>query len=188
LRAYRSRRDRLRGDPRRARKAKAAAIARTVLFRRLRPVLIRAQGAGLIADTLEFDHDVRKAAKVFNDIAELKLDKEMLDLARHIIDTKRGKFQPERFEDRYDDALAELVKARAESEAMAKPKPTKAARPIGLIEALRTSAATKAKAKAPTKRAGSRQGRLRWRSRPTAARHPVAQSSLHRSRSLPFVA
>ncbi len=37
----------------------------------------------------------------------------MLDLAEHIIETKRGKFDPTRFEDRYDDALAELVKAKA---------------------------------------------------------------------------
>jgi DNA end-binding protein Ku len=59
-------------------KRKAVAIARTVLFRRLRAVLIRAQGAGLVANTLEFDHEVRHAAKVFDDIPELKLDEEML--------------------------------------------------------------------------------------------------------------
>ena len=137
-------------------KRKAAAIARTVLFRRLRAVLIRAQGTGLVADTLEFDHEVRDAAKIFDDIPELKLDKEMLDLARHIIDTKRGKFQPERFEDRYDDALAALVKAKAEGKTIPKPKPPEAAKPIDLMEALRKSAAAKAKAKAPAKRAASR--------------------------------
>jgi len=134
-------------------KRKAAAIARTVLFRRLRPVLIR--GAGLGDDTLEFDHEVRDAAKVFDDIPQLKLDKEMLDLARHIIDTKRGKFQPERFEDRYDDALAALVKAKAEGKAIPKPKPPEAAKPIDLMEALRKSAAAKAKANAKPKRAAS---------------------------------
>ena len=51
-------------------KRKAAAIARAVLFRRLRAVLIRAQGTGLVADTLEFDHEVRDAAKVFDYTAE----------------------------------------------------------------------------------------------------------------------
>ncbi len=139
-------------------KRKAAAIARTVLFRRLRAVLIRAQDTGLVANTLEFDHEVRDAAKVFDDIPELKLDKEMLDLARHIIDTKRGKFQPERFEDRYDDALAALVKAKAEGKAIPKPKPPEAAKPIDLMEALRKSAAAKAKtkARAPARRAASR--------------------------------
>ena len=99
---------------------------------------------------------MRDAAKVFDDIPELKLDKEMLDLARHIIDTKRGKFQPERFEDRYDDALAALVKAKAEGKAIPKPKPPEAAKPIDLMEALRKSAAAKARAKAPAKRAASR--------------------------------
>ena len=167
-------------------KRKAAAIARTVLFRRLRPVLIRAQGAGLVADTLEFDHEVRDAAKVFDDIPELKLDKEMLDLARHIIDTKRGKFQPERFEDRYDDALAALVKAKAEGKAIPKPKPPEAAKPIDLMEALRKSAAAKAKAKAPAEARGlPAQGRLTWRSRPTA---PSATSAPPTSRPGPTAA
>ena len=137
-------------------KKSVTAIARTVLFRRLRPVLIRAQGGGLVANTLEFDHEVRDATKVFGAIPELKLDGEMLDLARHIIDTKRGKFQPERFEDRYDDALAALVKAKAEGKELPKPKEPEAAKPIDLLEALRNSAAAKAKAKAPAKRSAPR--------------------------------
>jgi DNA end-binding protein Ku len=135
-------------------KRKVTAIARTVLFHRVRPVLIRAQGAGLFASTLEFDHEVRDAAKVFKNIPDLKLDKEMLDLARHIIATKRGKFQPERFEDRYDDALAAVVKAKAEGKAMPKPAPPEAAEPVDLMEALRKSAAGKSRRKAPTRKAG----------------------------------
>lgn len=138
-------------------KEKAAAIARTVLFRRMRPVLIRASGPGLVAATLEFDHEVRDAGKVFDDIPELKLDKEMLDLARHIIETKRGKFQPEKFEDRYDDALAALVKAKATGKTIPKSKAPEAAKPIDLMAALRKSAAAKAKAKKPpAKRAAPR--------------------------------
>lgn len=122
---------------------KVAAIARAVLFRRLRPVLIRAQGDAVVATTLEFDHELRDAARVFRDIPEVKVDREMLDLARHIIDTKMGRFQPERFVDRYDDALTALVKAKAEGKPAPKPKPAVAAEPIDLMEALRESAAAK---------------------------------------------
>ena len=133
----------------------AAAIARTVLFRRPRPALFRAQGSGLVADTRGFDHEARDAAKVFDAIPEMKVDKAMLHLARHIIDTKRGSRQPERFEDRYDDALAALVKAKAGGKAIPRAKPPEAANPIDPTEALRKSAA-KAKVMAPAKRAAAR--------------------------------
>ena len=36
----------------------------------------------------------------------------MLDLATHIVETKKGKFQPEKFEDRYEDALKDLIKKK----------------------------------------------------------------------------
>ena len=45
-------------------KAQVAAVARTVLFRRVRSVLIRAHGDGLIAHTLNFDYEVRSASAV----------------------------------------------------------------------------------------------------------------------------
>ncbi len=50
------------------RKKKVAAIAQTVLFRRVRTVLIRPHGAGLIATTLNYDYEVRSAAEAFHDI------------------------------------------------------------------------------------------------------------------------
>jgi DNA end-binding protein Ku len=46
-------------------KAKAAAIARTVLFRWMRTVLIRAHGKGLIVSTLNFDYEVRKRSRIW---------------------------------------------------------------------------------------------------------------------------
>jgi DNA end-binding protein Ku len=134
---------------------KVAALAHAVLFRRERAVMIRAQGPGLVANTLEYGHEVRDAEKVFKAVPELKLEKEMLDLARHIIDTKRGKFDPSRFEDRYDDALAELVKAKAEGKALPKPKAPATTKPADLLEALRRSAAAKpARRAAPRRKAG----------------------------------
>jgi DNA end-binding protein Ku len=72
-------------------KEKVAAIARTVLFRRMRTVLIRAHGKGLIASTLNFDYEVRSSEKAFED---LKIEGEMLELAEHIIGTKKGRSTP----------------------------------------------------------------------------------------------
>src|SRR3546814_11696243 len=72
------------------RRKKVAAVARAVLFRRVRSLLLRAQGPGLVASTLNFDYEVRAAEEVFDDLPDLKIKGEMLDLAKHIIDTKAG--------------------------------------------------------------------------------------------------
>ena len=135
---------------------KVAALARTVLFRRCRTVLIRAHGAGLIAHTLNFDHELRSADAVFADIPDLTIKGEMLDLARHIIDTKMGKFDPADFDDRYDAALAELVRAKMEGRKIAAPKPRPGGKVVDLMEALRESAKTAKKPRKParSKKAG----------------------------------
>jgi len=70
------------------------AVARTVLFRRVRSVLIRAHSDGLIAQTLKFDYEVRSAEEAFSELPEAKADDEMLDLALHIIKKKAGRFDP----------------------------------------------------------------------------------------------
>jgi DNA end-binding protein Ku len=132
---------------------KVAALARAVLFRRVRTVLIRPIEAGLIATTLNFDYEVRSAQEAFGDIPDLTIKGEMLELAEHIIKTKKGKFDPASFEDRYEAALAELVKAKLEGKTI---KPRKTAQPgkvVDLMAALRESAglartSTRARAKA----------------------------------------
>src|SRR5690606_29939937 len=96
------------------RRQKVAALARAVLFRRVRTVMLRPRGCGFMANTLNFDYEVQPAGKAFADIPDMKIKREMLDLAKHIIATKAGEFDPAAFDDRYDAALAELVKAKIE--------------------------------------------------------------------------
>jgi DNA end-binding protein Ku len=120
-------------------KAKMAAVARTVLFRRVRSVLIRAHGEGLIAHTLNFDYEVRPAEEAFRELPAAKADDEMLDLALHIIKKKAGRFDPTTFDDRYDAALLELVKAKMEGRKIAPPKAPEPTAPANLMEALRQS-------------------------------------------------
>ena len=122
------------------RKTKVAAIAQTVLFRRVRTLLIRAYDKGFIATTLNFDYEVRSAKDAFDDIPEMKIEGEMLELAEHIIKTKRGKFDPAKFDDRYEAALAELVKAKLEGKKIEAPKEPKRDKVVDLMDALRQSA------------------------------------------------
>ncbi|CAM5414018.1 DNA end-binding protein Ku [Aquamicrobium terrae] len=133
------------------------ALARSVLFRRVRTLLIRPQAQGLTANTLHFDYEVRAADAAFADIPAMHIKGEMLDLARHIIETKAGKFDPAGFDDRYDAALAELVKAKMEGRKIEPPKRAREGGVIDLMDALRKSAAATrqgaAKSAAPRRKA-----------------------------------
>ncbi|MBW4656566.1 MAG: Ku protein [Kaiparowitsia implicata GSE-PSE-MK54-09C] len=137
---------------------KSAALARTVIFRRMRSILIRPHGDGLIATTLNFDYEVRSAKDAFSDVPVIKIDDEMLELAEHIIKTKAGEFDPKSFDDRYESALAELVQAKIEGRKLKpqkRPEPTKV---VNLLDALRQSAkATGSKAGAQSKPAATKQ-------------------------------
>ncbi|MBR0668046.1 Ku protein [Roseomonas hellenica] len=120
-----------------------AALARTVLFRRVRTLLIRPHDAGLIATTLNFDYEVRSAADAFSDVPDMRIKGEMLDLAKHIITSKRGKFDPSEFDDRYEAALAELVKAKIEGRPIETKRAARSANVVNLLDALRESAGVK---------------------------------------------
>lgn len=136
---------------------KVAALGQTVLFRRLRTLLIRPEGAGFIANTLNFDYEVRSPEKAFADIPKIEIQGEMLDLAEHIIKTKLGDFDPTAFDDRYDAALAELVRAKLEGRPPPRRKEAAEKKVVELMAALRESAkAAKGQpaAKAPRRKAG----------------------------------
>ncbi|MEW9616209.1 Ku protein [Shinella sp. S4-D37] len=119
---------------------KVAALAQTVLFRRVRTLLIRPAGDGLVATTLNYDYEVRSAEEAFSDIPAIRLKGEMLELAEHIIRTKSGRFDPKSFDDRYDAALAEVVKAKIEGRKIKPVRPKAEGKVIDLMDALRQSA------------------------------------------------
>lgn len=132
---------------------KVAAVATAVLFRRERKLMVRPYGDGLVANTLNFDYEVRSAKEAFEDNPKSKIKKDMLDLAGHIIDTMAGEFDPSAFEDRYEAAVAELVKAKIEGRAIKAPKKAKPAKVVDLMEALKQSAKAAGK---PTRKPAAR--------------------------------
>lgn len=159
---------------------KMAGLASIVLYRRERPVLIEPMGKGMLLTTLRYDANVRQADEVFGDIANQKIDPEIVDLAGHIIDRKKGKFDPQKFEDRYEDALLDLIKAKkaGKKPPVAKPEPQRS-NVINLFDALKQSlkedsgsAKRKptAKSKAtPKSKPGSRASAAKRKPKPAAA-------------------
>lgn len=161
------------------RKSKVAAIARTVLFRRMRTVLIRPHGKGLIATTLNYDYEVRSSKKAFEDVPKIKIEGEMLDLAKHIISTKKGEFDPAAFDDHYEAALGELVKAKIEGKALPKRKKVDVSKPNDLLAALRESAGMSKKSNDKPKRtaANANKGEGRQRAARGAAQKSAASKA-----------
>ncbi len=132
-------------------KLNMVALGRVVLTRREHVIALEPRGRGLLGLTLRYPYEVRDEQPYFEDIPELKLPKDMLDLASHIVNTKSGHFDPSHFEDRYENALIDLLKKK---EAGEKIEPTLAAPPprvVNLMDALRASIdAEKKKAPAPS--------------------------------------
>ena len=115
-------------------------IARVVLFGRERMVMIEPRGKGLMGTTLHYAYEVRADGAYFDEIPKVDLAKELLDLASHIIDTKTGKFDPSRFQDRYQDAVIALIKAKQAGKPAAQaPQPPRPSNVVNLMDALKRS-------------------------------------------------
>jgi DNA end-binding protein Ku len=120
-------------------------LAHVVLYRRERVAMLEPRGKGILATTLRYGSEVRDDRGYFDEIPEIDVPDEMVDLAAHIIKTKAGKFDPARFEDRYEDALVELIKAKQAGRAPKGPEPPKPSNVINLMDALRESLKTNSK-------------------------------------------
>jgi DNA end-binding protein Ku len=80
-------------------------------------VAIKPFGKGLMLEVLRHANEIRAAEPLFKEIAEVKVDKEALDLAKELIKRKTGKFEPEQFKDDYSEAVWELINAKLEDRA-----------------------------------------------------------------------
>jgi hypothetical protein len=82
---------------------------------------------------------VRDASEYFDDIQEVKITKDMLDLARHIVEQKSGHFQPDKFEDHYEAALAELLAKKQKGQPIAASRKAAPSNVVNLMDAVRAS-------------------------------------------------
>jgi DNA end-binding protein Ku len=124
------------------------------LTRREHVIALEPRARGLLRLTLRYPYEVRDEQQYFEDIPELRLPKDMPDLASHIVSTKSGHFDPSRFEDPYENALLEMLKKREAGEKIAPVRGTPPPRVVNLMDALRASIdVEKKKAAAPSTQA-----------------------------------
>jgi DNA end-binding protein Ku len=131
-------------------------LARVVLYRRERLLMLEPRGKGITGTLLRYRNEVRDEADYFDDVPTVKVPKDMLQLAEHILETKTAKFDPSKFEDRYETALKKLISAKQSGKkppSAPAPEPTNV---INLMDALRKS--VKAEGGSDTGRRGKASG------------------------------
>ena len=85
------------------------AIGRVVLTNREHIIALEPLDKGLVGTLLRYPYEVRSEDEYFDEIQDVKVTKDMLDLARHIVNQKAGRFEPDKFEDHYETALVDLI-------------------------------------------------------------------------------
>ena len=119
------------------------ALGRVVLSKRERVIMLQPWDNGLPGMTLRYPYVLREAKDYFYDIADVKVEPELLALALHILETRESRFDPTKFVDRYEQAVLEMLKKKQDGlpaptvKAFAPPRATP-----GLMEAFRQSLAS----------------------------------------------
>lgn len=115
------------------------ALGRVVLTSREHVIALEALDKGLMGMLLRYPYEVRDQAEYFDDIQDVKITKDMLDLAKHIVEQKSGHFEPGKFEDHYEKALQDLLEKKQKGLTI---EPARKVRPdnvVNLMDALRAS-------------------------------------------------
>jgi DNA end-binding protein Ku len=115
------------------------ALGKIVFTSREHIIALEARDKGMMGITLRYPYEVRDQNEYFDDIESEKVPKDMLDLAIHIVETKKGKFEPEKFEDQYEDALKDLIRKKQKGEKIERPAERAPSNVVNLMDALRQS-------------------------------------------------
>jgi DNA end-binding protein Ku len=115
------------------------AIGRVVLTNREHIIALEPLEKGLVGTLLRYPYEVRSEREYFDEIQDIKVTKDMLDLARHIVNQKTGTFDPERFEDHYETALVDLINQKRAGKTIRPKERPKGENVVDLMEALRQS-------------------------------------------------
>jgi DNA end-binding protein Ku len=146
------------------------AIGKVVFTSREHIIALEPRGKGMMGVTLRYPYEVRKEEDYFDEIPDEKVPKDMLELATHIVEKKAGHFNPEKFDDSYEDALKELLKKKQSGQKIERPTEHAPAKVINLMDALRRSVETERRA--PTRHATNR--RAPKKAGRSSARHKKA--------------
>jgi DNA end-binding protein Ku len=132
--------------------AKVAAIGKFVLWGKENLCLIRPLGESLALETLFFAEDIRSREEIDEAVTETDVKKPELEMARQLVESLVGEFDPDEFENEYRSELRAMLEAKLAGEEITRPEPVAAAPVVDLMEALRQSVAQAQKGKGPARK------------------------------------
>ena len=115
------------------------AIGRVVLTNREHIIALEPLDKGLMGTLLRYPYEVRSEEEYFDEIQDVKITKDMLDLAKHIVNQKAGRFEPDKFEDQYETALIDLINQKRAGKPITPKGRPRGENVVDLMEALRKS-------------------------------------------------
>jgi DNA end-binding protein Ku len=165
------------------------AIGRVVLTNREHIIALEPLDKGLMGTLLRYPYEVRDPKEYFDDIQDVKVTKDMLDLARHIVDQKSGSFEPDKFEDQYETALVDLINQKRAGKPIAPKERPRGDNVVDLMEALKRSVGgaasetrtPKKSTKKPRKAAGGQKEMLM----PIAGKKPAKEATAKKPSAKP---
>src|ERR1700759_3646444 len=165
------------------------AIGRVVLTNREHIIALEPLDKGLMGTLLRYPYEVRSETEYFDDIQDVKVTKDMLDLAKHIVEQKSGAFEPEQFEDHYETALVDLINQKRAGKPITPKERPKGENVVDLMEALRRSVGggaseTKSSAK-PGKKGRKAASDQKEMLMPIAGKKPAKQAAAKKSSARP---
>jgi DNA end-binding protein Ku len=165
------------------------AIGRVVLTSREHIIALEPLDKGLMGTLLRYPYEVRSEDEYFDEIQDVKVTKDMLDLAKHIVNQKTGRFEPDKFEDQYETALVDLINQKRAGKPITPKERPRGENVVDLMDALRKSVggpaaetkASKKSAKKPRKAATGQKEMLmpisgKKQAKETVAKKPMAKS------------
>ncbi|MDF0498178.1 non-homologous end joining protein Ku [Bradyrhizobium yuanmingense] len=157
------------------------AIGRVVLTNREHIIALEPMDKGLVGTLLRYPYEVRSEAEYFDEIQDVKVTKDMLDLAKHIVNQKAGRFDPEKFEDHYESALVELINQKRAGKVIRPKERPKGENVVDLMDALRKSvggaAAEAAEQKKPSKKLKKASAGQKEMLMPIAGKKPAKEAA-----------
>jgi DNA end-binding protein Ku len=146
-----------------------AAIGKFVLWGKENLCLVRPHGDSLALETLFFAEDVRSRAEIEEAVGQTEVKAPELELAKQVIASLVGPFEPEDFENQYRNELRAMLQAKLEGQEIARPEPAAPTPVVDLMEALKRSVAEAQDRKGATKRKAPAKAPARSRARAKSA-------------------
>jgi DNA end-binding protein Ku len=115
------------------------AIGRVVLTSREHIIALEPLDKGLMGTLLRYPYEVRSEDEYFDEIQDVKVTKDMLDLAKHIVNQKTGRFEPDKFEDQYETALVDLINQKRAGKPITPKERPRGENVVDLMDALQKS-------------------------------------------------